>query len=789
MALKKNTAVTGFTVNLVSASDGSDVTTGTPVGYYKLPGGSQLAIADTTPVHEGNGQWTFDLTAAEMNGDVVGLVFTHTSAVTASFTITTETKLVSELVDLTSAIVTDAVWDEDIVASHNAPDSAGRILSNTSNLANGSGGISVAMDTFTKTQGGTETNTESVTTELNGTVHIIPANGTPEIDVEYEFLIGTTGAATEVVWNGYVTANNDNAEVYGWDFISASYKQVGTISGGSANITEHTFLFQTGMTGFGADAGKVRFRIASVGADVATVVATDRVLCEFTALPEAGSILHSGVAVSATTNTIVLDASASTADEFYNHTKIVISSGLGSEQERLLVHYDGATRTAKVAPPWVVIPDSTSAFEVEPALAHAETGWATIKVGLAAAATSTTITLDSDASSVDDYYNNDLVHIDNGTGEGQRAVIVDYVGSTKIATVYTSWITTPDTTSEYIIEEGHPYTDVASSSLSTQIADKTGYELSATGLDTIASTSTGMVEISKAVWDRVLTGGTHNIPTSAGRRVRDVIDSVVITSDTAQAGTTNTITLATGASAVDGTYDPAQVAIVGGTGIGQTRLILGYVGSTRVAVVDRNWKINPDATSIYTITSNTGREHVNEGLAQAATSTTITLNTLASASNDTYKGQIVFVRSGTGDDQARLVIGYVGATKVATLDKAWSITPDATSGYVMMPSSPVELSVLTQASIDSIETAVDTTIPAQITALPNDVLTTALAEVYAADGVAPTVQQALMLIQQTIGDFAISGTTMTVKKLDGSTTAATYTLDDAGNPTSRTRTT
>ena len=81
-----------------------------------------------------------------------------------------------------------------------------------------------------------------------------------------------------------------------------------------------------------------------------------------------------------------------------------------------------------------------------------------------------------------------------------------------------------------------------------------------------------------------------------------------------------------------------------------------------------------------------------------------------------------------------------------------------------------------------------TTIPAQITALPNDILTTALAEVYASDGVAPTVQQALMLIQQTIGDFAISGTTMTVKKLDGSTTAATYTLDDAGNPTSRTRT-
>jgi len=76
MPYKKNTAVTGFPFGLISASDNSDITTGTPVGYYKLDGGSQTAIADTSPVHEGNGQWSFDLTAGEMNGDVVGLVFT-----------------------------------------------------------------------------------------------------------------------------------------------------------------------------------------------------------------------------------------------------------------------------------------------------------------------------------------------------------------------------------------------------------------------------------------------------------------------------------------------------------------------------------------------------------------------------------------------------------------------------------------------------------------------------------------------------------------------------------------
>lgn len=64
-----------------------------------------------------------------------------------------------------------------------------------------------------------------------------------------------------------------------------------------------------------------------------------------------------------------------------------------------------------------------------------------------------------------------------------------------------------------------------------------------------------------------------------------------------------------------------------------------------------------------------------------------------------------------------------------------------------------------------------------------------LTESYAADGVAPTVEQALMMIQQMLTEFGISGTTLTVKELDGSTTAATFTLDSASTPTSLTRST
>lgn len=107
MSFKKNTAVTGFCFGLVSSTDGSDITAGAPVGYYTLDGGAQAAIADTAPVHEGNGLWSVDLTAAEMNGDIVGLSFTHSSAISAHFTIKTATVLNSDLNDFDP--VNDAV--------------------------------------------------------------------------------------------------------------------------------------------------------------------------------------------------------------------------------------------------------------------------------------------------------------------------------------------------------------------------------------------------------------------------------------------------------------------------------------------------------------------------------------------------------------------------------------------------------------------------------------------------------------------------------------------------------
>lgn len=74
-----------------------------------------------------------------------------------------------------------------------------------------------------------------------------------------------------------------------------------------------------------------------------------------------------------------------------------------------------------------------------------------------------------------------------------------------------------------------------------------------------------------------------------------------IRSNTAQAGAAGTITLDASASATDNFYNNCLIYLTGGTGVGQSRFITGYVGATKVATVSSNWKTNPDATTTFAI--------------------------------------------------------------------------------------------------------------------------------------------------------------------------------------------
>lgn len=65
--------------------------------------------------------------------------------------------------------------------------------------------------------------------------------------------------------------------------------------------------------------------------------------------------------------------------------------------------------------------------------------------------------------------------------------------------------------------------------------------------------------------------------------------------------------------------------------------------------------------------------------------------------------------------------------------------------------------------------------------------TTALTESYAALHAAPTEAQLLFEIRALLAEKSVASTTLTAKKIDGSTTAETFTLNDATTPTAITR--
>lgn len=126
---------------------------------------------------------------------------------------------------------------------------------------------------------------------------------------------------------------------------------------------------------------------------------------------------------------------------------------------------------------------------------------------------------------------------------------------------------------------------------------------------------------------------------------------------------------------------------------------------------------------------------------------------------------------------------------VTTATTATNLTNAPTNGDL---TATMKTSVQTAADAAiTANTLLTTNLDAAISsrATPANILTTALTEAYAGLHAAPTLAQVLFEIRALLAEKAVSGTTLTVKKLDGSTTAETFTLDDSASPTSITRAT
>lgn len=405
-----------------------------------------------------------------------------------------------------------------------------------------------------------------------------------------------------------------------------------------------------------------------------------------------------------------------------------------------------------------------------------------------ASAGGTTAQLAVGSSAVDDYYNNHLLHIIAGTGAGQSQYVSDYVGATRTVTINGTWTAAVSTDSVYVLRPGGSIPGASAPSASDNAA---------------------------AVWNAL--AASYVAAGSFGARLKPARQSTLGATGTALA-----LTLDGSASTTTDYFKYQGIRMLTGVCAGQSRQIISY-STGRVATVSLAFTGTPasgdeylifdlgiDAATVDTIADAVWDE-ARSGHATAGTFGEYTPADVVRLSGDA-----------TAADNAEAFFdgtGYAGTGNVIpTVTTLTGHTPQTGDAFARL-GAPAGASVSADVAAiksDSAAILVDTgtTLDGKVDAILADTgtdgvvvatasksgyaLSTAgidalytrqLTESYAADGAAPTVAQALMQIQQMLTEFGISATTMTVKKLDGTTTAFTLTLNDGSAPTAITRAT
>ncbi|GAA3249872.1 neuraminidase-like domain-containing protein [Dactylosporangium siamense] len=202
--------------------------------------------------------------------------------------------------------------------------------------------------------------------------------------------------------------------------------------------------------------------------------------------------------------------------------------------------------------------------------------------GTAAGGGADTIVLATGAAPQDGAYTGMLVDVTDGAGAGQTRTVTAYTGASRTATVDAVWATVPDTTSRYSIAPD-PQLTVAQAPYPANLP-----------------VNLPLVEL------------RHNL-TVLDTDLADVIDTlaVPVTAGRAVAATPSTITLD---ATADGEYPAMRLLLTGGSGAGQRRMITGYDRASRVATLDRPWRVVPEAGDAYRIVDPFGADRERTGL-------------------------------------------------------------------------------------------------------------------------------------------------------------------------------
>ena len=280
----------------------------------------------------------------------------------------------------------------------------------------------------------------------------------------------------------------------------------------------------------------------------------------------------------------------------------------------------------------------------------------------------------------------------------------------------------------------------------------------------------------------------------------------VICSGTAQSATSTTLVLQATETLGDGDIGWTLEVTSASTGAKQRALVTGYVASSKTATLAWSGGVTPTGTITYTGYASAPGSTISPAPADVRqwvggtvpapnvtgvplTDLKYTLGTISPAPAGSVRSDAVTGAVGSVTGAVGSVTGAVGSVTGAVGSVTGAV--GSVTGAVGSVTGNVGGNVV--GTVASVTGNVAGNVTGSIGSLTNaaidSLFTRALTEAYSTDGSTITVANALYEIVSLLEDFAVSGTTVSLKKRDGTTVWGTLTLNSATVPTSTTRAT
>lgn len=316
-----------------------------------------------------------------------------------------------------------------------------------------------------------------------------------------------------------------------------------------------------------------------------------------------------------------------------------------------------------------------------------------------------------------------------------------------------------------------------------------------------------------AVWNELSSG--HSTPGSYGLELFYLYLQNIAATGTVNDAAATTTSFKTSLTDADNFWNDSVLTFTSGALSGQSRIISTFANTNGVITFDEALTSAPANGVTFQIKAS--HQHSKTQIAQAVLSedaTSFTTNsTLGAIVNDWEDGgrldlilddvpttaefqarTIAAASYGTAANQTTITTHLTdikGATWSSTTDTLEAIRDRGDAAWI----TATGFSTLDAAGVRTAVGLASANLDTQLAALPTAaenataVLTTQMTESYRGTGAAPTLAQSQFELIAHMGESSITSTTKTLKKIDGSTTAKTYTLDSSTTPTSITETT